>query len=117
MEAAERTEKMAMRKFGAGAALLLSTSPLSRILFPIPQIVPRFKHKKRNRQYQDYREEYAAGKIFSSARHVYSTFLSASRPLFSFRMRLYLSSALSPFARVFLDFDLLAHFVRPLFDF
>jgi hypothetical protein len=79
MEAAERTEKMAMRKFGARAALLLSTSPLSRILFPIPQIVTRFKHKERNRQQQDDREEYADGKIFSSARHVYFTFLSPSQ--------------------------------------
>ena len=87
MEAAERTEKMAMRKFAAGAALLLSTSPLSRILFPIPQIVTRFKHKERNRQQQDDREEYADGKIFSSARHVYFTFLSSIRALFSFRRR------------------------------
>jgi hypothetical protein len=71
---------MAMRKFGAGAALLLSTSPLSRILFPFPQIVTRFKHKERNRQLQDDREEYADGKIFSSARHVYFTFLSRFVP-------------------------------------
>jgi hypothetical protein len=47
---------MAIRKFGAGLHLLLSTSRRSRILFSTPKAVTRFKHKERNRKQQDDRE-------------------------------------------------------------
>src|SRR6266853_6348278 len=46
-----------------GTGLFLSTSPLCRILFPIPSIVTRFKQTERNRQHQEDSEQYADGKI------------------------------------------------------
>jgi hypothetical protein len=49
-----------------GTGLLLSTSHCSRILFPTPKAVTRFKQKERNRQQQDDREQYTFGKILSS---------------------------------------------------
>jgi hypothetical protein len=48
------------------AALFLSTSHRSRILFPP---LARFKQKERNRQQQDDREQHAGGRIVSTARH------------------------------------------------
>jgi hypothetical protein len=56
VEAAEMIGKIAMRKFGAGLHLLLSTSHRSRILFSTPETVTRFKQKERNRKQQDDRE-------------------------------------------------------------
>ena len=86
-----------------GTGLLLSTSRLTRILFPTPQIIARFNQKEGNRQEQDDRKQYADGRIFPSARHICFTFLSPSRALFSFRRRFDLSSALMASGRVLLD--------------